>query len=62
MASFTPASGVWTEDYDEFGNVVRYVYNLVCRYTISTKLLRILLPVPSEVLLGDYLACYAKET
>ena len=62
MASFTPAPGVWTEDYDEFGNVVRYVYYLVCRYTISTKLLRILLPVPSEVLLGDYLACYAKET
>ena len=46
MASFNPASGVWSEDYyDEFGNVVRYVYYLVCRYTISTKLLRILLPV-----------------
>ncbi|CAM9409604.1 unnamed protein product, partial [Ascophyllum nodosum] len=23
MASFNPASGVWPEDYDEVGNVVR---------------------------------------
>ena len=50
MAGFTPASGVWTVDYDEFGNAVWYVFYFVCRYILITPNFIL---ASSEALLGD---------